>query len=108
MKEPFAIIVATVAIIAPAQAQQQSQVKVDGKDYTVNEMFGLTLRMVQLSGPELSAMVQVNNQNQITMYANPPAGGTPSQKTLIDNVWKAYVAQKSGNAVANNNATSTS
>jgi hypothetical protein len=102
MKKLLSTVVATVVIVAPAQAQQGSQVvKVDGKDYTVTEMLGRTMHMVQLSGPEGSAMISVNNQNQITMYASPPGGGTPSQKSMIDNVWKAYVAQKTGNAAAN-------
>jgi hypothetical protein len=102
MKRLFSTVVATVVIIASASAQQPTQVKVDGKDYTVTEMPGRTMHMVQLSGPEGTAMVMVNNQNQITMYSNPPGGG--SFKSLIDQVWDAYLKVKSGDAAANNNA----
>lgn len=102
MRKLLSTVVVTVVIAAHAPAQQQTQIKVDGKDYTVTEMPGRTSHMVQLSGPEGSAMVMVNNQNQITMYANPPGGG--SFKSLIDSVWAAYVKQKGGNATANNNA----
>ena len=105
MKRLFSIIVATVAMVGSARAQQQSKVTVDGKDYTVNELPGRTMHMVQLSGPEGSAMISVNNQNQITMYASPPGGGTPDQKALIDKVWKVYQSQKNGTGVANNNST---
>ena len=103
MKKLFSTIIAAVITIASAQAQQPTQIKVDGKDYTVTEMPGRTMHMVQLSGPEGSAMIMVNNQNQITMYASPPGGG--SFKSLIDSVWSAYVKGKSGNAAAPAGAT---
>jgi hypothetical protein len=92
---------ALVAIVAPAQAQQAS-VTVDGKKYSVNEMPGRTQHMVQLSGPEGMAMIAVNNQGKITMYASPAGGGTPDQKAIIDKVWNAYEAQKNGSAGASN------
>lgn len=63
----------------------------------MTEMYGRTQHMVQLSGPEGMAMISVNNQNQIVMYASPQGGGTASQKAMIDEVWKVYQAQKNGN-----------
>jgi hypothetical protein len=89
---------ALVAILAPVQAQTQTKVAVDGKDYTVTELPGRTMHMVQLSGPEGTAMIAINTQNQITMYLNPPGGG--AYKSLIDEVWGAYIKQKSGNAAS--------
>ena len=72
-----AMLAATTAIIAPANAQiQQTAVKVDNKDYTVTEMRGgRTGHMVQLAGPEGTAMVMINNDNNITAYKSPPGGG---------------------------------
>jgi hypothetical protein len=102
MKKLFSTIIATVAIVAPAHAQQQTSVKVDGKDYTVTEFPGRSMHMVQLSGPEGSAMVSVQN-DKISAYISPPGGG--GQQDLINKVWNAYQDQKKGNAVANNNAT---
>ena len=103
MKVLFSASVATVALVAAAQAQQ-SKVTVDGKDYTVNELPGRTMHMVQLSDPQsgLSAMISVNNQGGIVMYASPAGGGTPDQKALIDKVWAAYQDQKNGTAAAHN------
>jgi len=96
LKQATTALLALVVIIAPAHAQNPTTITLDGKNYTVTELPGRTMHMVQLAGPEGTAMVMVNNQNQITMYANPPGGG--DYKSLIDNVWKAYVDQKNGTA----------
>src|SRR5208283_5419706 len=109
MKKLFSAIVATVAVFAPAQAQQQTSVKVDGKDYTVTEcQGGRSGHMVSLTGPDGTAMVSVNNKNEIVAFISPPGGIAPNgsdYKPLINQVWTAYLGQKNGNAVANNNAT---
>jgi len=109
MKKLFSTIVATVAVFAPAQAQQQTSVKVDGKDYTVTEyQGGRSGHMVSLTGPDGTAMVSVNNKNEIVAFISPPGGIAPNgsdYKPLINQVWTAYLGQKNGNAVANNNAT---
>ncbi len=78
----------------------QTTVKLDGKDYTVTEMPAgrSPAHMVQLAGPEGTAMVQVNNDHKITAYLSPPGGG--GQKDLIDKVWAAYLEQKSTTASA--------
>jgi hypothetical protein len=101
MKKLLSTVVATVAVVAAAQAQQQTSVKVDGKDYTVTEFAGRSMHMVQLSGPEGSAMVSVQD-GKIKAYISPPGGG--GQQDLIDRVWNAYQGHKNGNAAANSNA----
>lgn len=95
-----AMLAATTAIIAPANAQiQQTAVKVDSKDYTVTEMRGgRTGHMVQLAGPEGTAMVMVNNDNKITAYISPPGGG--GLQDLINKVWTAYLGKKTATAPA--------
>jgi hypothetical protein len=100
MKKLLSTVVATVAAVAASQAQQQTSVKVDGKDYKVTEFPGRSMHMVQLSGSEGSAMLSVQN-GKITAYISPPGGG--GQLDLINRVWSAYQDHKSGNAVANSN-----
>ena len=63
-----AALLALVAVISPAQAQNQTKVAVDGKDYTVTEYphgrFAPT-HMVSLSGPAGSAMITVDKDGKI-------------------------------------------
>jgi hypothetical protein len=96
-----AMLAATIGLVAPVNAQmQQTTMKIDNKDYTVTEMRGSrSEHMVQLAGPEGAAMIMVNNDNKITAYISPPGGG--EFKALIDKVWAAYLAQKSGGVPAN-------
>src|SRR5580658_6310824 len=101
MKKLLLTFIATVAAVAAAQTQQQTSIKVDGKDYTITEFPGRTTHLVQLSGPEGAAMVSVQN-GKITSYINPPGGG--GQQDLINKVWNAYQDRKNGNPAANNNA----
>jgi hypothetical protein len=113
MKELFSTVAATVAVIASIsvaasiQAQQQTRITVDGKDYTVTEFSSprgpQAMHMVQLADVQtgLSAMVSVQN-GKITAYISPPGGG--GQQDLINKVWDAYQAQKNGNSAANSGA----
>jgi hypothetical protein len=96
-----AMLAAGTAIVAPAANAQmtQSSVRVDSKDYTVTEMRGGRAgqgHMVQFAGPEGTAMVMVNNDNEITALISPPGGG--GQQDLINKVWGVYLGQKSATA----------
>lgn len=98
-------LLALVAIIAPTQAQQQTQVQVDGKNYTITEFpqgrFPAT-HMVLLSGPAGTAMVSVDKNSKITAIISPPGGQlngvdfTP----IINQALTAYQAQRNGNATS--------
>lgn len=111
MKKVVSTVVATVAIIAAAQAQQQTQVQVDGKNYTITEFpqgrsrFAAT-HMVSLSGPGGTAMVSVDKNGKITAILSPPGGqlNGVDYTPIINQVWNAYQAQKNGAAAANSNA----
>jgi len=107
MKKLFSTIVATVAVVAAAQAQQQTSVKVDGKDYTVTEyQGGRSGHMVSLTGPDGTAMVSVDKSKKITVYISPPGGIAPDGrdfKPVINQVWAAYLGQKNPAAAANTN-----
>jgi hypothetical protein len=87
-----------------AQSPTQTSIKLNDKDYTVTEFNGRTSHMVQLSGPEGQAMVSVAN-GKITAYLSPPGGGP--YKDLIDQLWAAYQAQKSGSPVGQQAASTT-
>ncbi len=89
--------ITAIALVHTLQAQTQSKVTVDGKDYTVTEFPGRSMHMVQLTDnqTQLSAMVSVQN-GKITAYISPPGGG--GQQDLINKVWKAYEAAKGGTA----------
>lgn len=89
------VFVCLLALASFAAGQSQTSVKVNDKEYTVTEFQGRSSHMVQFSGPEGSAMVTVS-KDKITAYINPPGGG--AFKDLIDQVWTAYQAQKSGQA----------
>jgi hypothetical protein len=109
MRKLFATVIATVAIVAFAQAQQQTSVKVDGKDYIVTEYPSGRLsptHMVSLSGPEGQAMVTVDKASKITAIISPPGGqlNGVDYKPLVNKLWDAYQAQKTGTATANSNA----
>jgi hypothetical protein len=98
-------LLALVAIIAPAQAQQQTQVKVDGKNYTVTEFPHSRVaptHMVSLSGPDGTAMVTVDNSGKITAIINPPGGwlNGVDYTPIINKLWTAYQTQKNGNATS--------
>lgn len=96
-----ATLAAAIAMIVPAITAQMTQVsvRVDNKDYTVTEMRGgRASHMVQLAGPEGTAMVMVDNDNKITAFISPPGGG--GQQDLINKVWAAYLAQKNGTTAA--------
>jgi len=103
MKKLLSSVVATVAVVAAAQAQQQTSVKVDGKDYTVTEFPGRSIHMVQLSGPE-GAITGMANQGKLTIVSPPVGTLTADQRSLVDKVWTAYQDHKNGNAAANSNA----
>ncbi len=96
------MLAAAAVIVVPAAASAQMtqvSVKVDNKDYTVTEMRGGRAgHMVQLAGPEGTAMVMVDNDNKITAFISPPGGG--GQQDLISKVWAAYLAQKHETAPA--------
>jgi hypothetical protein len=97
-----AILAATTAIVAPANAQiRQTSVKVDNMDCTVTEMPAgrSPTHLVQLAGPAGAAMISVDRENKITAYLSPPGGG--EYKPLIDKVWAAYLDQKNGGASTN-------
>ncbi len=103
MKKLFSAIVATVAIFAPAQAQQQTSIKVDGKDCIVTEyQGGRSGHMVSLTGPDGTAMISVNNAGKIVAYISPPGGiyNGSDMKPLINQVWAAYLDQKNGNGAS--------
>jgi len=95
------VLLAATAMVA--HAQTQSQIKVDGKDYTVTEFAGRTSHLAQLAGPEGTAMVSVDNSGKITAILSPPGGG--GQQDLITKVWAAYQNQKNSGNAANANAT---
>jgi hypothetical protein len=98
-----AMLAAATAIVVPAAANaqiQQTSVKIGNIEYTVTEMPAgrSPAHMVELTGPEGTAMVQVNRENKITAYLNPPGGG--EYKAQIDELWAAYLKQKNGGASA--------
>ena len=118
MKKLFSTIVATVAVVAAAQnpadaaraqlaarngnassQMTQTTLKVDDKNYTVTEMAGgRSGHMVSLAGPDGTAMVSVNDKNEIVAYISPAGGIAPNgsdYKPLINQVWAAYLDQKS-------------
>lgn len=109
MKVLFSTVAATVAVFAtvsyvlPVQAQQQTRITVDSKDYTVTEFTSprgpQAMHLVQFADVQtgLSAMVSVQN-GKITAYISPPGGG--GQQDLINKVWKTYQDQKAGNAAS--------
>lgn len=102
------LLAAILAIAALAQAQQQSSVKVDGKDYSVTEYPSgrSPTHMVSMAGPEGMAMVTVDKSNKITAFISPPGGqlNGVDYKPLVNKVWDAYQAQKNGTVPANSNA----
>jgi hypothetical protein len=95
------VVAATAATATAADAQiQQTSVKIGNIEYTVTEMPAgrSPAHMVELTGPAGTAMVQVNRENKITAYLNPPGGG--EYKSQIDELWAAYLKQKSGGTSA--------
>ena len=98
-------LLALVAMIAPAQAQQQTQIQVDGKNCTITEFpqgrFAAT-HMVSLSGPEGTAMISVDKNSKITAIISPPGGqlNGVDYTPIIKQVWAAYQAQRNGNATS--------
>jgi hypothetical protein len=104
MKKLLTVVFISVALAGHFHAQnsiKQTSVKLGGKTYTVTlypQPIG-GAGMVMLSGPEGNAMVQVED-DKITAYISPPGGG--SQKTLIDNIWNAYLSSKGGAAPHDN------
>lgn len=103
MKKLLLTVVTTVAVVALAQAQQQTSVKVDGKNYIIMEFpqgrFAAT-HMVSLSGPAGTAMVSVDKNSKITAIISPPGGqlNGVDYTPIIKQVWTAYQAQRNGNA----------
>lgn len=91
-------------------AQQQTDVNVEGKTYSVIEMRGGSTHMVQLVSPEgQTTMISVNRNNEITAILNPPAGrlNGVDYAPLIKKVWAAYQAQKNGSSASTGQAAPT-
>ncbi len=97
------VLLALAAMVAPARAQQETQIQLDGKNYAVTEFpqgrFAPT-HMVSISGPEGQAMVSVDKKGKITAVLSPPGGqlNGVDYRPVINHVWEAYQAQKNGNA----------
>jgi hypothetical protein len=83
----------------PANSQMtHTSLEVDGESYTVAEhQGGRSGHVIIFTGAHGSAMVAVNNNNEIIRYISPPNGIAPSgtdYKPVINQVWAAYLAQK--------------
>jgi hypothetical protein len=103
MKKLFPAVLATIAVFASAQVQQTS-VKLDGKNYIVTEyQGGRSGHMVSFTGPDGTAMISVSAKDEIISFISPPGGIAPNgtdYKPLVNQVWTAYLAQKSESATA--------
>jgi hypothetical protein len=82
---------------APAPGGRTT-LEVGGKSYSITEhQGGRSGHMVIFTGAEGSAMVSVNDNNEIIRYINPPNGIAPNgrdYKPAINQLWAAYLAQK--------------
>ncbi len=108
MQRLIAIVVAATAAAALAQAQQQTLVKVDGKDYAVTEFSrGRMLQFTDTTNGQ-SAMVSVQGNNYTVL--SPPGGyfNGVDYNPVIKKAFDAYEALKSGTANSNAPAGSSS